>query len=175
MFAFLLVIWGRDLERAVVTSLSQPKIGDEVVLHRNGRDPVTVRRAGRSTPGGQITERPVETFRNRWVIETKAFFSERALAAQLVSNAAIDPREVVRERPELAGTYVALRAAELAARSLSDPQDQRRFVAKVRELLADDIQRGEPMTPVRLRERGRREAKDVPPLQRCREAPEIAR
>jgi len=43
---------------------------------------------------------------------------------------------------------VALRAAELAARSLSDPQDQSRFVAKVRELLADDIQRGEPMTPL---------------------------
>ena len=168
-------VWGRDLERAVATSLTQPKIGDEVVLQRNGRDPVTVRRAGRSTPGGEITERPVETFRNRWVIETKAFFSERAQAAQLVRNAAIDPREVVRERPELAGTYVALRAAELAARTLRDPQDQRRFVAKVRELLADDIQRGEPMTPVRLRERARRQSRDVPLPERSREAPEIAR
>ncbi len=168
-------VWGRDLERAVATSLTQPKIGDEVVLQWGGRDPVTVRRAGRSTPGGEITERPVATFRNRWVIETKTFFSERAQAAQLVRDAAIDPREAVRERPELAGTYVALRAAELAARTLRDPQDQSRFVAKVREVLADDIQRGEPLTPVRLRERGRRAAKDIPPLQRSREAPEIVR
>ncbi|HWS69120.1 MAG TPA: hypothetical protein VN325_40645, partial [Steroidobacteraceae bacterium] len=80
-------VWGRDLERAVATSLTQPKIGDEVVLQRSGRDPVTVRRAGRGTPGGEITERPIEAFRNRWVIETKAFFSERAQAAQLVRNA----------------------------------------------------------------------------------------
>src|SRR5205807_1342519 len=97
-------VWGRDLERAVATSLTQPKIGDEVVLQRNGRDPVTVRRAGRSTPGGEITERPVETFRNRWVIETKAFFSERALAAPprtykvrrehtLLSPSALEERE----------------------------------------------------------------------------------
>ena len=70
---------------------------------------------------------------------------------------------------------MALRAAELAARSLRDPQDQRRFVAKVRELLADDIQRGEPMTPVRLRERVRRQSRDVPLPERSREAPEIAR
>ena len=80
---------------------------------------------------------------------------------------------MVRERPQLAGTFVALRAAELAARSLRDPQ--RRFVAKVRELLADDIQRGEPMTAVRLRERARRQCKDVPLPERSREAPEIAR
>jgi len=57
---------------------------------------------------------------------------------------------------------VALRAAELAARSRSDPRDQRRFVAKVRELLADDIQRGEPITPVKLHERARRQSRDVP-------------
>ena len=41
--------------------------------------------------------------------------------------------------------------------------------------LADDIQRGEPMTPVRLRERARRQCKDVPLPERSREAPEIAR
>jgi len=44
----------------------------------------------------------------------------------------IEPRHAVREHPELAGTYLNLRAAELAARALRDPQDQRRFVAQVR-------------------------------------------
>ena len=36
----------------------------------------------------------------------------------------------VREHPELAGTYLSLRAAELASRALRDPQDQQRFVAR---------------------------------------------
>jgi hypothetical protein len=50
--------------------------------------------------------------------------------------------------------YLNLRAAELASRGLRDPQNQRRFVAQVRGALADDIERGEPLQPVRLRERG---------------------
>ena len=60
----------------------------------------------------------------------------------------------MRRHPELAGTYLNLRAAELASRALRDPEDQRRFVAQVRSALADDIERGEPLQPVRLRERG---------------------
>jgi hypothetical protein len=46
------------------------------------------------------------------------------------------------------------RAAELASRALRNSQGQRRFVALVRSALANDIQRGEPLQPVRLRERG---------------------
>ncbi len=90
--------------------------------------------------------------------------------SELPSMRARDFRQSESHRP-----LPGLRAAELAARTLRDPQDQSRFVAKVREVLADDIQRGEPLTPVRLRERGRRVANDIPPLQRSREAPEIVR
>ena len=36
------------------------------------------------------------------------------------------------------------------------PEDQRRFVAQVRGVLADGIERGEPVQPVRLRERAER-------------------
>ena len=63
------------------------------------------------------------------------------------------PREAVRQHPELAGTYLNLRAAELAARGLRDPEDQRRLVAQVRRALAPDIEQGEPLQPVRLRGR----------------------
>jgi hypothetical protein len=71
----------------------------------------------------------------------------------------------VREHPELAGTYLNLRAAELASRALRDPQDRRRFVWQVRSALADDIERGEALQPVRLRERAK-EAKQTTPLSR---------
>jgi hypothetical protein len=73
----------------------------------------------------------------------------------------------VRKHPELARTYLSLRAAELAARGLRDSQDQRRFMAQVRRVLADDIERGEALQPVGLRERAApKAAKDRRPLSR---------
>jgi len=157
-------IWGRDIERAVPKSLTQPQIGDEVILQRTGRDAVTVKRQERD-PEGQFRSKNVEVFRNRWVIEKQTFFEGRAAAAQVVRDETLGPREAVREHPELAGTYLNLRAAELASRALRDPQDQRRFVSQVRSALADDIERGEPLQPVRLREHSKG-AKDRTPLTR---------
>ena len=103
---------------------------------------------------GKLQSKAVETYRNRWVIEKREFFEQRAAAANIVRNDTISPREAVREHPELTGTYLNLRAAELAARALRDPKDQRRFVAQVRRALADDTERGEPLQPVRLSGRG---------------------
>ena len=56
----------------------------------------------------------------------------------------------------------------LSSRVLRDPEDQRRFVAQVHSALADGIERGEPLQPVRLRERAAaRAAKDREPLSRA--------
>jgi hypothetical protein len=95
----------------------------------------------------------VAVLRTRWVIEKQSFFNARASAAQAVRDETVTAREAVRQHPELAGTYLNLRAAELAAGALRDPQDQRQFVAQVRSALAEDIERGEPLQPVRLRDR----------------------
>ena len=145
-------IWGKDIERAVAKSLTQPQIGDDVVLVRTGRDLVTVKRPERGADG-QLMPKEIDVFRNRWVIEKQEFFAQRAAAAQIVRNESIAARDAVRQHPELTGTYLNLRAAELASRALRDPEDQRRFVAQVRGALADDVERGEPMQPVRLRDR----------------------
>jgi hypothetical protein len=120
---------------------------------RRARDAVTLQRRARDSDG-QLIEKTVEVYRNRWVIEKREFFEQRATAAQVVRNDAIGPREAVSRHPELAGTYLNLRAAELASRALRDPEDQRRFVAQVRGALADHVERGEPLQPVRLRDRG---------------------
>jgi hypothetical protein len=159
-------IWGKDIERAVAKSLTQPQLGDEVILQRTGRDTVTVKRAERDAQG-QVNHREVETYRNRWVLERREFFERRAAAAQIVRDESIEPREAVRQHPELAGTYLNLRAAELAAQRLRDLEDRRRFVAQVRDVLADGIERGEPLQPVRLRERrAPSAARDRVPLSR---------
>ncbi len=145
-------IWGKDIERAVVKSLTQPQVGDQVILQRTGRDAVTVKRQERGSDG-QLTEKNVDVFRNRWVLEKQEFFEQRAAAAQVVRNESIAARDAVRQHPELTGTYLNLRAAELASRALRDPEDQRRFLAQVRGALAEDVERGEPLQPVRLRDR----------------------
>ena len=80
-------------------------------------------------------------------------------------NASVRPQEAVRDPPELTGTYLNLRAAQLAARALEDVEDRRRFVHRVRLALARNIERGEPLYPVRLRERGSR----APPREERRE------
>jgi hypothetical protein len=159
-------IWGKDIERAMAKSLTQPQVGDEVVLQRTGRDAVTVKRQERDADG-QLQPKDVSVFRNRWVIEKQEFFEQRAATAKALRDEAIGPREAVLKHPELTGTYLNLRAAELASRALRDPQDRRRFVAQVRRALADDIERGEPLQPVRLRERiATRAVKDRGPLSR---------
>lgn len=159
-------IWGKDIERAVAKSLTQPQIGEEVILQRTGRDTVTVKRVEKDSEG-QLKPREVDVYRNRWVLEKRKFFEQRVAAAQVVRDEAIGPREGVRQHPELAGTYLSLRAAELASRSLRDLEDRRRFVAQVRSALADGIERGEPLQPVRLRERVEaRAVKDRVPLSR---------
>jgi hypothetical protein len=101
-------IWGKDIERAVTQSLSQPKVGDEVVLHRTGRDPVTVQRQEKDERG-ELRQKEVGAFRNRWGFETREFLDQRRAAADVVRNVSMGPQEAVREHPELAGTYLNLR------------------------------------------------------------------
>lgn len=154
-------IWGKDIERAVTKSLTQPQVGDEVILQRTGRDVVTVKRQERGADG-RVRPKDTAVFRNRWVIEKQSFFEARNAAALIVRDEAVGARDAVRRHPELAGTYLNLRAAELASRALRDPEDQQRFLAQVRSALAEDIERGEPLQPVRLRERAKRKLVEDP-------------
>jgi hypothetical protein len=64
----------------------------------------------------------------------------------------VDRQQAVKQHPELLGTYLQLHAAELAAKTLRNPEDQRRFVASVRTALADAVARGEPLSPVPMKE-----------------------
>lgn len=158
-------IWGKDLERAITHSLTQPAIGDAVGLRRVGGEQVTVRRRERDADGQVIGEHALGAERSRWVIEHRGFFEERAAAAALVRDGTVNRKAVAGAHPELVGTFLQLRAAELAARRLRDPQDQQRFVALVRGALADAVERGDPLQPVRLRNRPARTPHRAPRAQ----------
>jgi len=145
-------IWGVDLERAFRQSLTQPQVGDEVGLRSVRQEGVKVRTQKRGE-AGELVERDLATHRNRWILEKRTFFEARADAARTVRDTSIDPKQAVKNHPELVGTYLQVHAAELAAKQFRDPQDRGHFVQKVRAALADAVARGEPLPAVRLRER----------------------
>jgi putative DNA primase/helicase len=145
-------VWGVDLARAFNESLTKPEIGDEVGLRAVRQEAVKVRSQKRDADG-ELIERDLETHRNRWIMEKRGFFQARAEAARAVRDTSIDPKQAVRQHPELVGTYLQVHAAELAAKRFRDIQDRERFVQQVRSALADSIARGEPLPAVRMRER----------------------
>jgi hypothetical protein len=154
------VIWGVDLERAVKESLTKPEPGDEVGVRSVRQDAVTVKAPTRNVDGQVTGEQNLNTHRNRWVIEKREFFEARAAAAQRVRDSSVPAKEAVRQHPELVGTYLQVHAAELAAKRFRDPEDRALFVAKVRAALAESVARGEPLPPVRLRDRAKARTPD---------------
>src|SRR4029077_5824220 len=70
-------IWGKDIERALSKSLTQPQVGDEVVLQQTGKEPARVKGLSRA-PEGELPPNEAAVYRNRWVIEKREFFDERA-------------------------------------------------------------------------------------------------
>ena len=161
-------IWGIDLKRALKESLTQPKVGDEIELMAVRRDTVTVREIERDSEGKVVRQKPLEAHRNRWIVEKQAFFAERAAAARTLRDPSIDPKQAARQHPELVGTYLQMHAAQIAARRFRDPQEQEKFVSHVRTALADAVARGEPLPPVRLKEKA---ATRAPEASRGEEAP----
>lgn len=147
------VIWGVDLERAFHESVSKPQVGDDIGLRSVRKDSVTVKTAKRDQSGKIIGEKDLDTVRNRWIVEKREFFEGRSVAAEAVRDSRVPPRDAVETHPELVGTYLQIRAAELAAKKLKDPEDRSRFVSAVRATLADSVARGEPAPRVKMRER----------------------
>jgi hypothetical protein len=103
-----------------------------------------------------VREEKVDAWLNRWSVETRDFVTDRARLAQIVRNPSIDVPTALRQRPELKGTYDELAIAKDAApRFYTDRMDQQRFVGRLRTALADEIERGEPLSAARARNRSR--------------------
>lgn len=152
-------IWGVDLERAFRESLSRPTLGDQVTVRAQGRDPVSVSALERDSEGRVVGKQEIATHRNRWTVERSDFLAERAAAAQTFRDARITPADAIKAHPELQGSYLVLQAAKLGAeRDIPKPDDRVRFVARARVQIAEAIERGEPLEPVRLRDRSAQRA-----------------
>ncbi len=166
-------IWGVDLERALRESLSNARTGDEVTVRAVSREAVTVSKRERDIEGRVIGASPVSTHRNEWLVERTEFLAGRESAARTFRDPKISPQEAVRKHPELQGSYLKLQAVKLGAeRDFKNPVDRERLLVRARVLIAQSIERGEPLEPVRLREpvakQPEKEQEIKPELQRAR-------
>lgn len=153
------VLWGKDLERAVLASETQAKVGDLVGARRIGRRAVTITARSRDAEGRIVAQDEHHAHRNTWVLEKVQFFAQRARLARQARDEQADVRESVRAHPELSSTFISFRAAEdYAARHYADPAERRRFIEGVRAAMSASIQKGEPLPSVRMRDRTQRTA-----------------
>jgi hypothetical protein len=146
------ILWGKDLERAIAQSATRIKVGDLIGARRIGGKTVAITTRQRDAEGRMVeSTRPAR--RHRWVVEKVQFFAERAKLARRVRDDQIDAREEVARRPELVSTFLSLRGAQaIAERRIADPKDRERFLALVREAMANSIKKGEPLPAVRIRD-----------------------
>jgi hypothetical protein len=145
------ILWGQDLERALSKSKTQPQIGDRIGVRHLGQESVTVIARERDSEG-RVHERPKTTHRNEWMVESEHFFQERVRAAETVRDSQIHRDRATEQHPQLIGTYLALGAAEkIAAQRFASAEDRQRFVAMAREVIAQAIERGDPLLSPKMR------------------------
>ena len=146
------ILWGVDLERALVESQSAVKVGDLVTVENRGAVPVTVKAHRRNAAGEVIGVDEIATHRNAWLIETVSFLDQRAKKAAALRDATAPRRELLREHPDLAGAVINLWLSEkFAAQRIERPDDRERVVSLVREQLAQAIERGEAISAPQLK------------------------
>jgi Large polyvalent protein-associated domain 7 len=146
------LIWGKDFERAIKESLSGVKQGDQVTVQHAGERTVTVPRRRKDEQGNFVREEEVTAYRNRWIVETRDFLRQREEVSRVVRDPNITVEEAIKRHPNLVGTYLELHAAKLAARELyTHEEDRAKFVARVRNQLADEIARGESFSVPRVK------------------------
>jgi hypothetical protein len=117
------------------------------------REPVTVPKRERDATGRVIGATSVTTHRNDWIVERSEFLAGREAAARTFRDPTISAQEAVKRHPELQGSYLKLQAVKLGAeRDIKNAQERERLMARARVLIAQSIERGEPLEPVRLRE-----------------------
>jgi hypothetical protein len=146
-------IWGVDLHRAMKESLTRPQIGDEIGLRSVKRQAVEVSAPNVDAEGKKVGDRKITAYRNGWIVEQRSFFRERAEAARVVRDPRIDPKQAAQSHPQLAGTWLQLHASELASKAIPGDADRRKFLSTIRNALADEVARGEPLPAIRLKER----------------------
>ncbi|CAG0933614.1 hypothetical protein RHDC3_02630 [Rhodocyclaceae bacterium] len=138
------VLWGVDLERALVESQSAVGIGDMVAVENRGSQRVKVKLPKRDDAGNLVGEETVEKRRNSWLIEKPSWFERQAEKANAFREGMIPKQELVRKHPDLTNAVVALWLGEqFANTAVERPEDRARIVSTIRETFSRAVDRGD--------------------------------
>lgn len=140
-------LWGTDLERAILRSESQPKIGAMVGVQRVGSDAVTIP----AREGERSTDRQRTFYRARWRVEEITYLAKSMQTAQRAVKARLEDKRAMTERPELRSAFISLRVAqEYAERNIRDARDRELFVSRVKAVMAASVRNGKPVPEPRV-------------------------
>lgn len=133
------IVWGVGLEKAMKESRAE--IGQHVEMKNLGKEDVVVKANVRDAQGKVIGEKEITTHRNKWEVKADAFRHQ-------------DPKEAVKEHPDLVNAYAVVRAAQLVAeQKFNSAEDRERFVGMARESLAKQIEQNREIPQVRVKDR----------------------
>lgn len=144
-------LWGTDLERAILRSTSQPKIGSMVGVQRMGSEPVTIP----ARDGERRTEQQRTFYRARWRVEGIAYLARSMQSAERQVKARLDDKRAMAERPELRSAFISLHVAqEYAERNIGDQKDRELFMARIKAVMAASVRSGAPVPEPRILDQG---------------------
>ncbi len=147
------IVWGIDLERALVESQSGVRIGDVVTIENQGSKPVTVKMPRLDQAGNVIGEKEIATHRNTWLIEKPSHFEQRARKVAAFRSGEATREELVRRYPDLTSAVVSLWLGEqFATKTIERPDNRERVVALVKERLAQALERGDLINVPKLKQ-----------------------
>lgn len=139
------VFWSPALKTALAQSRTQPRVGEQVGVRENSILPATVLYSSRDSAGKVVEQRRFDSPRTHWAVEQRAFYDEALLAAEALRSERLHPREAIKTYPQLLPAYLALDSARRVAKERVSPTQRDRFVALVRETLAQAVERGMPL------------------------------
>jgi len=140
-------LWGTDLERAIVRSESQPKIGAVVGVQRVGSEPVTIP----VRDGERRTDQQRTFYRARWRVEEVTYLARSMQSAERAVKSRLEDKRAMTERPELRSAFISLHVAqEYAERNIPDPRDRDLFVSRVKAIMAASVRNGKPVPEPRV-------------------------
>jgi len=140
-------LWGTDLERAILRSASQPKVGAIVGVQRVGSEAVTIP----AREGERTTDRQRTFYRAQWRVEEVTYLAKSAQAAERAVKTRLEDKRAMEERPELRSAFISLRVAqEYAERNIRDERDRALFVTRVKAVMAASVRNGKPVPEPRV-------------------------
>lgn len=140
-------LWGTDLERAILRSESQLKVGAIVGVQRVGSEAVTIP----ARDGERTTDRQRTFYRARWRVEEVTYLAKSVQAAERAVKARLEDKRAMAERPELRSAFISLHVAqEYAERNIRDERDRELFVSRVKAVMAASVRNGKPVPEPRV-------------------------